>query len=47
MVYFTYLWGNTFWQVAVVFQMIEALNPGFDERVFDWEMSGKQGPKPK
>ncbi len=35
------------WQVAVVCQMIEALNPAYDTSVYDWEVSNKQGPKPR
>lgn len=47
LVNFLYLLGDSFWAVAVICQCIEALNPGFDQRVFDWEMSGRQGPQPK
>ncbi len=47
LVTFCYFFGDTLWMVAVVFQMIEALNPGYDARVFEWQQAGCKGPKPK
>ena len=47
LVAFLYLLGNSFWFVAVCFQMIEALNVGYDVRLYEWEASGQQGPKPR
>lgn len=47
LVSFLYLLGNSFWFVAVCFQMIEALNVGYDARVYEWEASNRQGPKPR
>lgn len=44
---FTYFLGDCLWQVAVIFQMIEALNPNFDARVFEWHENGCKGAKPK
>jgi hypothetical protein len=47
LVYFTYLFGNALWLVATSFQIVESLNPGFDQRVRDWEQGGRLGPEPK
>ena len=47
LVTFCYFFGDTLWMVAVVFQMIEALNPGYDARIFEWQQAGCKGPKPK
>lgn len=44
---FTYLLGNALWFVATSFQIVEALNPGYDQKVAEWEAGGKMGPKPK
>ncbi len=47
LVAFCYFFGNTLWMVAVIFQMVEALNPGYDARVFEWHQGGCKGPKPR
>ncbi|KAK9902002.1 hypothetical protein WJX75_000875 [Coccomyxa subellipsoidea] len=47
LVTFCYLFGNALWFVATSFQIIESLNPGYDQRVAEWEAEGRNGPKPK
>lgn len=47
LVTFCYFFGDTLWQVAVIFQMVEALNPGYDARIFEWQQAGCKGPKPR
>ena len=47
LVTFCYFFGDTLWMVAVIFQMVEALNPGYDARVFEWQQEGCKGPKPR
>jgi len=47
LVAFCYFAGDTLWFVAVCFQMIEALNPGYDARVFEWQEAGCKVPKPR
>ncbi|EIE18497.1 hypothetical protein COCSUDRAFT_60164 [Coccomyxa subellipsoidea C-169] len=44
---FTYLLGNALWFVATSFQIVEALNPGYDLKVVEWEAGGRMGPKPR
>ena len=47
LVTFCYFFGDTLWLVAVIFQMVEALNPGYDARVFEWQQEGCKGSKPR
>ncbi|CAL8465985.1 g5521 [Coccomyxa elongata] len=44
---FAYLLGNCLWFVATSFQIVESLNPGYDQKVAEWESGGRMGPKPK
>ena len=44
---FAYLLGNSLWFVATSFQIVESLNPGYDQKVAEWEFGGRIGPKPR
>ena len=44
---FMYFVGDCLWFVATSFQIIEALNTGWDTRYFEWQRDGCKGPPPR